>query len=106
MVSDFLFNIRSRLLVKLTLKLGSSLTNNMREVLEIISSGDSETANKILGRILKITITVVNSRELILGPAEVGIAGNRGCAAKVLQSLLSLSLGGRVISFTTKELIR
>lgn len=60
----------------LTLQLGRSLTDKMGQVLQIITGGDTKPTDKVLSGVLEISITVINSGELILGPAEVGIAGD------------------------------
>lgn len=92
-------------LEKLTLKLGSPLADNVRQVLEVVSSSDSEATDKVLGRVFEVTIPVIHRRELILGPAEVGVTGDRRRTAEVLQSLLSLSLGVGIVAFATEVFI-
>jgi hypothetical protein len=54
----------------------------MRQVLNVVTGGDAESSNKVLGSVLQVSITVVNCREVILGPAEVGIAGDRSGTIK------------------------
>lgn len=92
-------------LEKLTLKLGSPLADNVRQVLDVVSSSDSEATDKVLGRVFEIAITVIHRRELILGPAEVGIAGDRRRTAEVLKSLLSLSLSVGVVALAAEVFV-
>lgn len=69
-------NTDKRLTGILTLQLGRSLTNKMGQVLQIITGGDTKATDKVLGCVLEVSVTVINSWELVLGPAEVGIAGD------------------------------
>ena len=78
----------------------------MRNILNIISGGDTKATDKVLGCSLQVSVAVVNRRKLILGPAEVGVTGDRLCTIKVLESLLGLGLGIRVKAITSEELVR
>lgn len=95
-----------RVTSRLTLQLSRSFANKMGQVLQIITGGDTEATDKVLGCVLKVSVTVIDSRELILGPAEVGIAGDRGRAVEGLEPLLGFRLGIGVETVTAEELVR
>jgi hypothetical protein len=78
----------------------------MRQVLDVITGGDAEASDKVLGRVLQIPVTVINRRKVILGPAEVGIAGDRSGAIEFGKSLLGFRLSVGVEAVTAKEFIR
>lgn len=78
----------------------------MGQVLDVVTGGDTEASNKVLSRVLQVSVTVINRRKVILGPAEVGIAGDRSGTIKFSKSLLSLRLSVGVEAVTAKELIR
>lgn len=78
----------------------------MGKVLDVIPGSDTEATDKVLGRCLHISVAIIDRRKLILGPAEVGIAGDGLGTIKVLQSLLGLGLSVGVKAFTSKELVR
>lgn len=89
-----------------TLKLCGSLADKMRQVLNVVTGGDAESSNKVLGRVLQVSVTVINRRKVILGPAEVSIAGDRSGTIKFSEPLLGFRLGVGVEAVTAKELIR
>ena len=90
----------------LTLKLCGSLADEVRQVLNVISCCDTESADKILGSVLKISVTIIHGREVILGPAEVSIAGDRGSTIELIEPLLSLGLSVGVEALASKVFIR
>lgn len=89
----------------LTLQLGRSLANKMGKVLQIVTGSNTEAADKVLGRVLQVSVAVVNRGKLILGPAEVGIARDRGSAIEVLETLLGFGLGVGIEAVAAEELV-
>jgi hypothetical protein len=77
----------------------------VRQVLDIISSGDTEAADEILGSNLEITVAIINGRNLILGPAEVVVAGDGCSAVELAEALLGLRLSGRIEAVPSEEFI-
>lgn len=53
-----------------TLKLDSTLTNQVAQVLEIVASGDAEPAHKVLGCGLEVAVVLLG---LLLWSSEVGV---------------------------------
>lgn len=78
----------------------------MGQVLEVVTGCDTKASDKVLGHILKVSVTVINRRKVILGPAEVGIAGDRSGTIEFRESLLGFRLSVGVEAVTAKELIR
>lgn len=78
----------------------------MRQILQIITSGDSKAAHKVLGRRLQVSVTIVQRGELVLGPAEVVAAGDGGRAVELAQTLLGLGLGVGVVSLAAEVFVR
>jgi hypothetical protein len=78
----------------------------VRQILQIITSRDPKAAHKVLRRRLQVSVTIVHCGELVLGPAEVGVAGDGGCAVELAQTLLGLGLGVGIVSFAAEVLIR
>lgn len=89
----------------LTLELRGSFANEVRQVLDIVTGGNTEAADKVFGRSLHISVAVIHRGSLILGPAEVGIAGDRSRAVKVLETRLGFSLSSGVEALTPEELV-
>lgn len=78
----------------------------MRQVLNIISCGDAKATDKVLGGVLQVSVTIVHWRKVILGPAEVSVARDRGRAVEFCEALLGLSLGVGIEAITSKEFVR
>jgi hypothetical protein len=73
-----------------TLKPRSTLTQHLRQVLQVISSRNSKLAHKVLRCTLKITIII--STGFLLRTSKVCVGRNGGCSFESLQSLLSFGL--------------
>lgn len=78
----------------------------MRQVLDIISCGDAKPTDKVLGGVLQVSVAIVHRRKVILGPAEVSVARDRGRAVELCEALLGLSLGVGIEAVTSKEFVR
>ena len=78
----------------------------MREILKVITSCNAKAPDKVLSRVLQVSVTVINRRKVILGPAEVGIAGDRSGTIEFRESLLGFRLSVGVEAVAAKELIR
>lgn len=77
----------------------------MRQVLNIISSGDTKATDEILGSSLHVAITIVKRIDLIFGPAEVAVARDRSSAVKLAETFLGLGLSGGIKPVPSKEFI-
>jgi hypothetical protein len=77
----------------------------MRQVLDVVTGGDTESSNKVLSCVLQVSVTVINRRKVILGPAEVGIAGDRSGTIKFSEPLLGFRLSVGIEAVAAKELI-
>ena len=75
-----------------SLQLRSSLPKHARQILQIITSSDTELAHKVLCRSLQITVVLDASALLVLGAAEVGVGRDGLGAFKALQTGLGLIL--------------
>ena len=60
----------------LTLQFDGTLADQLCEVLKVITSGNAEASDKVLGGGFQVTIGVVPGREVIFRSAEVGVAGD------------------------------
>lgn len=77
----------------------------MGQILEIVAGSDAETPDQVLRCVLQIAVTVIRSWKVILGPAEVGVAGDGGCTLEVLETSLGLCLGCRVELISSEEFV-
>ena len=90
---------------KLTLQLDSALSNELAQILKVITRCDAKAANKVLGCALQISISIINWRKLIFGPAEIVIARDGGGTIELTEAILGLGLSSRVKSFPSEEFI-
>lgn len=89
-----------------TLQLDGAISNQLRKVLQVITSRDAEATDKVLGRVLEVAIRVVRGRDVVFRTPEVGVAGDRGGSVELAQTVLGLGLGLRVESLAAEELVR
>jgi hypothetical protein len=89
----------------LTLQFSSTFTDEMRKIFDIVSSGDTKAADEIFGSNLHITVSIVKCWDLILGPAEVAVAGDSRSTIELAETFLSFRLSGGIVSIPSKEFI-
>ena len=81
-----------------------AFTQQMRQVLQVVTGRNTELADEVLGRALEIA--VVLSRVLVLRPAEVGVGRDGAGSLEPLEAGLGLGLGVGVEGALAEELVR
>jgi len=87
------------------LQLQCTITHKLGQVFKIITGRDAEPANKVPCRGLQVTVSIVNWRKVIFGPAEIAVAGNGLGTVELAQTLLGLRLRSRIESFPSEEFV-
>lgn len=88
----------------LTLQPACAFTQKVGQVLQIIAGSDAEASNQVPCCSLQVAITVLRWK-VILGPAEVGVAGDGGRTFELLQTSLGLFLGCWVELISSEEFV-
>lgn len=92
----------------LTLQLSRPLPQDIRQILQIITSRDPKLPHKIPRRALQIAVIpiLVSLRHVVFRSTEVGVAANGRSAFEALETLLGFCLGGSVEVVAAEEFVR
>ena len=90
------------------------LPNDLRQILQVISSGNTKAANKVLGRRLEVAVVLAthtttaaaHAALILLVAAKVGVAGNGLGALEALQARLGFGLRAGLEHALAEELVR
>ena len=89
------------------MQLRRPLPQNLRQILQIIPRRDAKLPHKVPRGALEVAVIAVLVRlGLVLGPAEIRIAGDGGRALEAVQAGLGFGLGGRVEGGAAEEFVR
>ena len=93
---------------KQTLQLTRPLPQHLRQILQIIPGRDAKLAHEIPRRALQVAVVaiLVHLQRLVLGPAEIRVAGDGRRALEALQPGFGFGLGGRVEGGAAEEFVR
>jgi hypothetical protein len=86
-----------------------SLAEEIAQVLNVIPGRHPKLAHEIFGRGLNVPVVAscaAGFAALVLGPAEVGIAGDGGGAAEALEAGLGFGLRVGVVGVAAEEFVR
>jgi hypothetical protein len=101
------FNL-SHLTIKIasnsTLQLSSTLTQDLGQVVQIITSRDTKLPDEILS--CRLEITVVFSSINLVRSAEICVGGNRGGTLETLKTILRFCFGVGVEVALSEEFVR
>ena len=93
-----------------TLQARADLTHGGAQTLQVVGGSNAKSAHEVARGRLHVTVagaavTAVLG-QVVLGPAEVGVAGDAGRALEALQARLGLGLRVRVEGALAEELVR
>ena len=90
-----------------TLKLRRSLTQHLRQILQVVRSSDAKLAHKVPRRALHVAIVaIVLRRRVLFRSSEIGVAGNGRRSFEALQARLGFRLRVRIEGAFAEELVR
>lgn len=70
------------------MQLSSTISHELRQVLEVITSSDAESTDKVLCSSLKVAVAVVDRGKVIFGSAEVRVARNSLSTVELTKAFL------------------
>lgn len=88
-----------------TLQFDGTFTYKLCQVFKIITGRDTEAANEILGCTLKVTVSVITGREVILRTTKVSVTRDGGSPVELAESLFSFGLCIRVEAIPSEKLV-